>query len=372
MPAAVRDFRFSREQLARIKSTLLSNKRILIRVVAALVVVALIPVGQFGYRTYQISSYLSQADDAIELDDFDLAAAKVREGLQKRPSTQSLIDKNSLITELRASRASFIQGQDWVKRQDFLAAIRAFKSVSERDTKRFEQAKTESAQALQSLVDVTRTQIATLEAANDPTGALAAAEVVLAQDSTNAEFIAIRDRLKPVVQRIEEQRQAEIRAAQDRALALMYKKKDSVTGGVWYRDPSSPRYINRNGFYLLFGGDPSSSPDLWLKIQYYADDWLFIRSYTINVDGTKYDLYPGLLGNEVETDNDYGMIWEWWETRVEPNSEELEIVEAIIKSKRAVIRFNGSQYYDDRTITSTEKRALSNALKAYRALEARS
>jgi hypothetical protein len=41
------------------------------------------------------------------------------------------------------------------------------------------------------------------------------------------------------------------------------------------------------------------------------------------------------------------------------------MIEAIIKSRNASIRFDGSQYYDTRTISAGQKAALKNVLKAY-------
>jgi len=38
------------------------------------------------------------------------------------------------------------------------------------------------------------------------------------------------------------------------------------------------------------------------------------------------------------------------------------------ESKHAVIRYNGSQYYRDRTITAAEKKAIQNVLLAYESL----
>ncbi len=71
--------------------------------------------------------------------------------------------------------------------------------------------------------------------------------------------------------------------------------------------------------------------------------------------------------NKVERDNGYGGIWEWYDTSAEER--ELEIVRAVIKAKRATLRYDGQQYYRDRAITMDEKSALQRVLDAYGVLE---
>jgi len=172
------------------------------------------------------------------------------------------------------------------------------------------------------------------------------------------------------IHRIEnEQRLAEEKSKREKELEIakatknMFKKYNEFSQIYWYQDASSPRYVNRNGFFLEFGKSKTGLlTDLYLNIQYYAEDWLFIEFMSFTVDGTPYKFFP----TKVERDNDGGKIWEW--TRTPLSSETYSIVLAIINSKSSKIRFNGSQYYDDRVITSTEKKALKNVLLAYEAL----
>jgi hypothetical protein len=148
----------------------------------------------------------------------------------------------------------------------------------------------------------------------------------------------------------------EQKRARAAALSSMRPKKDSFSGITWYRDRSSPTYTNANGFYLYFGVKSGSKMILRQRIQYFDDNWLFIDSAKINVDGEIYN-----LGSyDWERDNN-SSIWEW----IDEPLDDREMIEAIIKSKSAVIRFDGSQYYDTRTITSSQKTALKNVLFAY-------
>ena len=147
------------------------------------------------------------------------------------------------------------------------------------------------------------------------------------------------------------------------ALAQMRIVKDDFKGIAWYHDKSSPKYRNSNGFELYFGTQKGSNTTLRLVIQYYGEDWLFIDKYLFNVDGYTYEIDPGY--GDVESDND-SKVWEWFDTK--PNQDEVGLIKRIIKSKKAVMRIEGSQYYKDVTITSTQKKALSRVLIVYAGL----
>lgn len=174
------------------------------------------------------------------------------------------------------------------------------------------------------------------------------------------------------IKKIEEQKKKEELAkkkAEERQLTNatknMRKNYDDMKEITWYQDKTSPRYSNYNGFYGYFGKSNTGSPFLRLKIQYAADDWLFIEKYIIKVDGVTYEIVEEKYG-EIETDNGSGGIWEWLDRSV--GKKELEIMKAVANGKQVKIRFIGKQYYKDKTITSTQKRALRNVLDAFEAM----
>ena len=140
---------------------------------------------------------------------------------------------------------------------------------------------------------------------------------------------------------------------------------DTVKNYKWYYARTSPQYVSANAFMLYIGKSADSDPYLRFKIQYFASDWLFIETYTINVDGEIFTISPDY--GEVQQDNGIvggeSMIWEWYD--VNPTSENIDMIKKIISSKKAVIRSEGKQYYKDRTITQTEKTALKNILITY-------
>ena len=156
------------------------------------------------------------------------------------------------------------------------------------------------------------------------------------------------------------------RAAQ--ALRNMRSFHDEVRDLTLYFDRNVSRYVNTGGSrLLLYIAKPASgTPNLFFSLRYQADEWLFVQSYTIKADDRTFTISPSY--GEVERDNGYGGIWEWYTTAA--GTHELEIVRAVIRSARTIIRYNGQQYYRDRTVTAGERQSMQNVLDAYDALKA--
>ncbi|MGI8784916.1 MAG: hypothetical protein ACR2L2_14845 [Acidobacteriota bacterium] len=136
---------------------------------------------------------------------------------------------------------------------------------------------------------------------------------------------------------------------------------DNVRDVTFYYDPTSPRGHAQNGFLLYVGTAKATPPWLRLRIQYYGDSWLFIQKYIFKIDGVRAEITP----SEVERDN-YTDVWEWWDESV--STEHLRIARAVADSKETILRYEGRQYYRDRTISATEKKALARILEAYGAM----
>lgn len=140
------------------------------------------------------------------------------------------------------------------------------------------------------------------------------------------------------------------------AISRLKKTYDEFQDIYWYQSMSSPRYRNSNAFYIYFGVQNGSKTPLRLVMQYYSSDWLFIKEAKISIDGTVYTI----SNTQWERDNDSD-IWEWSDEPLNDRS----LIEKIIKSKSAFIRYEGNQYYDNRTISSSQKLALKQILDAY-------
>jgi hypothetical protein len=163
----------------------------------------------------------------------------------------------------------------------------------------------------------------------------------------------------------EAEKAAKVKAAQDlkNALAALRVKTDSVTNKKWYYARTTTQYIDSNSIHMYMGQDQGSEPYLRFRIQYAGDDWLFINKFTINADGQVFVIEPDY--GDVERDNDSD-VWEWYD--ISPSDENVSMVKAIMNSKKAVIRCEGDQYYKDRTITATEKKAIKSILTGHSAL----
>jgi hypothetical protein len=198
---------------------------------------------------------------------------------------------------------------------------------------------------------------------------------LLDKHSTSQQAIEAKILLTEVYNGIKEQELAEEKAIAENkrkekerlanATKKMSKKYDDVNEIYWYRDKSSPAYVNYNGFFAYIGQSNESRPWLRLAIQYAADDWLFIEKYTIKVDGKTYSIVENSYG-EIKTDHGNGGIWEWLDRQV--GNPEYEIIKAVAYGKEVKIRFIGKDYHKDKTITEQQKIALRNVLDAYEAL----
>lgn len=172
------------------------------------------------------------------------------------------------------------------------------------------------------------------------------------------------DELKEIKEKEEAEREQQRLAEIDAKLAKMNVKEDEVTGVTWYRDKSSTEYVDENSFHLYFGKKEDTGPSLRLRIQYEDEDWLFIDKYIIKTDNETFTIYADF--GDVNRDNDGGRVWEWLDILV--SSDDYKMIESIIASEKTIIRHEGNQYYDDRTLTKKEKDSLKNVIEAYEAL----
>lgn len=146
---------------------------------------------------------------------------------------------------------------------------------------------------------------------------------------------------------------------------LFVFKKDEFdpNGKTWIRPKSAPKYVDMNGIYCYFMKNNNGVSNFRLQIQYYADDWLFIRKYQFSIDGKAYEFIP----MKVERDNGYGgKIWEWCDEAVTDN--DVNFVKALAKAKSAKIKFIGDQYYNIKTIKTKELQSIKNTIDLYIAM----
>ncbi len=134
------------------------------------------------------------------------------------------------------------------------------------------------------------------------------------------------------------------------------KNEDEFKETTFYRDPRTPYYTNVNFIYPYIG-KKADFYYLRLKFQYASDDWLFIQKGILLIDGEQYT-----ITGDWEKDNDSG-IWEWLDMSV--GETERIILDRLVNSESAKIRYEGRQYHDDRTITKKEKDIIKKTLEIY-------
>lgn len=127
--------------------------------------------------------------------------------------------------------------------------------------------------------------------------------------------------------------------------------KDEFKKLTFYKNYSNSYFANAVFIYLVEGNDGQINGRF--KIEYTADDWLFIKNYSFLCDDKVFDFIPEY---DIERDNSGGDIFEYSDNYYSPQIN--KIVKAIITSKVTKIRCHGRQYYDDRVITQKEKTLL--------------
>lgn len=134
--------------------------------------------------------------------------------------------------------------------------------------------------------------------------------------------------------------------------------KDDFKKSAFYYHKSSPKYVNQNWIYPYLG---KSENNIWLrlKLQYEADDWLFINKVQFLIDGEVIDYANGSF----DRDNSGGRIWEWGDLKVDASG--AAILHIIAESKVTKVRYTGNQYHNDRTITVREKKVMKETLATY-------
>ena len=174
---------------------------------------------------------------------------------------------------------------------------------------------------------------------------------------------------KPLLEKIKgimasEKRKKEL--AEKRRLANATKKLMSTYDKIekirWYHDRAT-RNSYGSRMYLYLGKEKDSLPWLRFRLRYYGDSWLFIEKYIIQVDGKNYTYIPTETPKQEIASG--GSVWETIDVSLDKNIK--KIIKAVIKSKSAVIRFQGKNI-SDHTISSREKQGMKEIIDAYEAL----
>ncbi|WP_010585529.1 PDZ domain-containing protein [Schlesneria paludicola] len=99
-----------------------------------------------------------------------------------------------------------------------------------------------------------------------------------------------------------------------------------------------------------------------MRIQYSARDWMFIQKFVIKVDRDDSDYFDANDEHKVERGHAAGMIWEWMDYPV--TSGPTDLLRRIVKSKKAVLRYEGKQTKQERELDDDDRRRIMFVLMA--------
>jgi hypothetical protein len=158
--------------------------------------------------------------------------------------------------------------------------------------------------------------------------------------------------------REEERKAQEERLALKRAIGNMKKRTDEIEGITWVSHRKAPVLATHVSTYFGSSKGSAANYPLRLKLQYYGDDWLFVRSVTVKADDKVYEL--GKL--DFERDHSSGSVWEWIDIPVKDH----EMFNHWMTAKRVVARFNGDKYIKDFTLPIEQLTQLREVYQAWK------
>lgn len=136
---------------------------------------------------------------------------------------------------------------------------------------------------------------------------------------------------------------------------------DEFTNTTWVRPKGLQRGNAYNGIYCYFSIKDGKPDNFRLHINYFGDDWLFIKKYRFLLDGEVYEYKP----KNVERDNNSD-IWEWSDEYI--SSSDKDFIEKLSNQQELKIRYIGSTYYDDVKINSKYIKYIKQTFELYEAM----
>lgn len=158
--------------------------------------------------------------------------------------------------------------------------------------------------------------------------------------------------------RDEEQKAQQEHLALQRAIGNMKKSTDDIESITWVSHRSAPVLAKYASVYFGSNKDSAANYPLRLRLQYYGDDWLFVRSVTVKADDKVYEL--GRM--DFKRDHSSGSVWEWIDMPVKDHA----MLNHWMTAKRVVIRFNGDKYYDDFILPKGQQVQLREVYQAWK------
>lgn len=136
---------------------------------------------------------------------------------------------------------------------------------------------------------------------------------------------------------------------------------DEFKGTTWIEPKSKPKYRNQNGIYMYFQTKDSKPTNLRFVIQYYADDWLFIKKVWFLIDDKRLDYEL-----DFDRDNGYGgKIWEWCDVQCN----DPVFLAYILEAKNVRLKLEGTHYFKEKNVSAKELKSMQETIRYYMLLE---
>lgn len=164
-------------------------------------------------------------------------------------------------------------------------------------------------------------------------------------------------------ERKKEEEATKVDSAEIKRLSPRFKLKvDEFDKDSLYSHITRPAYVNRNGMFTGFKMSDGRPSSLFLNIQYFAEEWLFIHKYQFLLGDSSYTVVPF----NVQRDNGDGNIWEWSSIRIDKDHEAL--MQQFGKASTGKIRFSGQQYEKVKPLTKQQMRDIYEGYVFFKAM----
>ena len=152
----------------------------------------------------------------------------------------------------------------------------------------------------------------------------------------------------------------------NKLLASFKKEEDKVENRTFYYPSAWSWYdsdtwaADKRSFILPYLVKRGDEMYLYYTVNYTGKDWVFFDEITVAVGDERFKKNYGY--GDVTRNVGWGRVWEY---ATNNGKNDMEMLRAIADSSEAIIRFEGKDYYDDLTVTDTDKKALRQAIEVY-------
>lgn len=182
------------------------SKKMLISVILIVVIAISIPCTVYGYNNYKYNKIYDKGMDLLSKENFDEAINTFNSSLKFKPKKKELVEsKISLVKELKDSKSVFDSAIQLVNEKKYLEAMDKFKTIKEKDTKRYSTAQDKIKEA-GNLYITDNINGAKAEGGNkNYDKAITYLDTILKFDQSNKDAIDLKDSYNKEIQKIKDE-----------------------------------------------------------------------------------------------------------------------------------------------------------------------